>query len=165
MIDIDIAPMTYDHLPQVLAVERGVFTTPWTEEMFRQEIEGVFGSRAFVALHEGRVIGYQIAWVFDEEVHLVNIAVDTDFQHQRIGSRLLMQLIEESTEADKRVITLEVRASNGGAQAFYRLFGFRAVGVRKGYYTDNREDALIMWLDLSRMPARGSIGEGQSQAR
>lgn len=164
MTDIDIVPMTYEHLPQVLGIEQSVFTTPWTEEMFRQEVEGVFGSRTLVAVNGGRVVGYQIAWIFDDEVHLVNIAVNPSFQHKRIGTRLLMHLIEESIDTAKKVVTLEVRASNLGAQAFYRLFGFRTIGVRKGYYTDNREDALLMWLDLERLPAQGSIGEGQPRA-
>ena len=156
--------MTYRHMPQVLGIENSVFTTPWTEEMFRQEIDGIFGSRTLVALHAGRVVAYQIAWFFDEEIHLVNIAVEEGFQHKRIGSRLLMKLIEDAINADKKVITLEVRASNTDVQAFYRVFGFRAIGVRKGYYTDNREDALLMMVDLDRLPVRRTIGEGHSQA-
>ena len=79
------------------------------------QIDGLFGSRSFVAMLDGRVVGYEIAWFFEDDVHLVNIAVDRSFQERGIGSRLLHHLIERSLALGKRVMTLEVRVGNEGA--------------------------------------------------
>jgi [ribosomal protein S18]-alanine N-acetyltransferase len=162
MKNLKLVQMTESHIPGVLAIERRVFDTPWTREMFLQEIRGVFGSHTTVALAEDRVIGYQIAWLIEDEVHLVNIAVDPDYQKHGVGTLLLNHLIEHARGQSKSFITLEVRASNAAAQAFYRRFLFRTIGVRRGYYSDNREDALLMVLDLARMPDRSQVGEGKS---
>jgi ribosomal-protein-alanine N-acetyltransferase len=136
MTDVKLKQMSESHLADVLAIERRVFDTPWTPEMFRQEIRGVFGSRATVALIDDWVVGYQIAWFIEDEVHLVNIAVEEGSRSRGIGALMLNQLIDEALSQDKHIITLEVRASNSGAQAFYRRFLFRTIGVRKGYYSD-----------------------------
>jgi len=149
MANVTLAPMNESHIDEILAIEDAVFDAPWTREMFRQEVRGVFGSYATVALHDGSVVGYQIAWFIEEEVHLVNIAVDNGHQASGIGALLLRHLIEEAISRHKAIITLEVRASNQTAQSFYHRFFFRTIGVRKGYYSDNREDALLMALDLT----------------
>jgi ribosomal-protein-alanine N-acetyltransferase len=159
MNKIDIVPMALSHVPEILAIEQSVFPTPWTREMFRQEIRGMLGSRPFVALAQGRVIGYRVAWYIDEDVHLVNIAVDKRHQMSGVGSLILNHLIDEALAEEMRVITLEVRAGNTAAQAFYDRFHFRTIGVRKGYYTDNREDALLMALDLETFGERREPGE------
>jgi ribosomal-protein-alanine N-acetyltransferase len=165
MGEIKLVPMNACHIPQVLSIERRVFTTPWSEEMFVQEVRGIFGSRAVVAMLGGHVIGYCIAWFIDDEVHLVNLAVTTGHQKRGIGTRLLRQLLEEAAADRKQTITLEVRESNAGAQAFYRRFLFQTIGVRKRYYSDNREDALLMALNLEDLPERGGSGEERSGAR
>ena len=164
MIELKLIPMNPAHIPPVLAIERTVFTTPWTKEMFRQEVRGVFGSRAVVATVGDEVIGYRIAWFIDQEVHLVNIAVARRRQGEGIGTLLLKQLIEEAVEEGTELITLEVRESNARAQAFYRRFFFRAIGVRTGYYSDNREDALLMVLRLDDIVQRRGVAEGKSHA-
>lgn len=146
--DVILQPMDEVHLDQIVTIERRLFTVPWTETMFRQEIRGVFGSRAVVAVHSVRVLGYRIAWFLESEVHLVNIAVDRPFQGLGIGTVLLTDLISEAIRERAELITLEVRAANARAQAFYGRHGFRQVGIRKGYYSDNREDAVLMTLDL-----------------
>lgn len=156
--------MTASHLPQVVDIEQRVFATPWTEEMFVQEVRGFFGSRAVVAAHRGRVIGYCIAWFIDSEVHLVNIAVTPSYQSRGIGTILLEHLLEEAAGDDRRTVTLEVRESNAGAQAFYRRFLFQTIGIRKRYYSDNREDALLMALDLEDLRERGGTGEERPSA-
>jgi ribosomal-protein-alanine N-acetyltransferase len=153
--------MTEDHIPEILEIENSVFTTPWAEEMFLQEVRGLFGSRVTVAVTDGKVIGYQIAWFIEDEVHLANIAVHDAFQGRGVGAMMLSDLIEYALDKDKTIITLEVRASNLGAQAFYRRFYFRAIGVRKGYYTDNREDALLMMMDLQTFAHRRKVVEGK----
>ena len=156
MSDVKLVPMTDRHLASMMAIERAVFETPWTAEMFRQELRGVFGSYAMVAVLDDCVVGYQIAWFIEDEAHLVNIAVDTPHQGKGIGARMLRRLIEEALGRRCTIITLEVRASNEAAQGFYRRFFFKTVGVRKGYYSDNREDALLMALDLKALPGAGA---------
>lgn len=160
MADLVLEKMTARHVSDVLAIERRVFATPWSEEMFLHEVRGSFGSRAVVAKLTGRLVGYAIAWFIDDEVHLVNIAVDLPYQALGVGSTLLIDLIDEALASDKRIITLEVRESNVEAQGFYRGFFFQTIGVRKNYYSDNREDALLMVLDLRRFARRGKTGDG-----
>ena len=154
MTDLNIVPMTETHIPQVLEIENSVFSTPWSSDMFHQEIGGLLGSRSYVATVRDRVVGYAVAWFFDDEVHLVNIAVSKSFQTGKVGTMLLTRIVDDALDADKNVITLEVRSSNSGAQSFYRSLRFRTIGVRKGYYTDNREDALLMMLDLASVAVR-----------
>lgn len=154
MTDVDIQPMHISHLTEILEIEETVFTTPWTRRMFEHEIArggGGEGPRSYavVAVEGDRVVGYVIAWFLVDEVHLVNIAVRKAYQERGVGSFLLSHLIEKACVAGKIIITLEVRESNTSAQAFYRGFMFRKIGVRRGYYTDNREDAALMALDLS----------------
>jgi len=165
MNDVKLTRMTESHIAQVLAIERTVFESPWTSQMFRQEVQGIFGSYPTVAIVDGRVVGYQVAWFIEDEVHLVNIAVRKDYQERGIGALLLRELIEDALAKRKAIITLEVRASNEVAQAFYHRFLFRTIGVRKGYYSDNREDALLMALDLSNFSQRRRAVEGKTEAR
>ena len=162
MENIKLAPMNESHIAPILAIERSVFDSPWTDEMFRQEVRGVFGSHAIVALVDREVAGYQIAWFIEDEVHLVNIAVNADYQGRGVGALLLRELIERALERHMVIITLEVRASNASAQGFYRRFFFKAIGVRKGYYSDNREDALLMALDLTTLAYRRRVIEGKT---
>jgi ribosomal-protein-alanine N-acetyltransferase len=151
------------HIPDILEIETALFPTPWTHGMFEQELiagpnpEGP-GSYAWVAVEAGRVLGYTVAWFVDEGVHLMNIAVRKDCQRRGVGRRLIRHLVRQARSAGKIVIILEVRMSNAGAQAFYESFGFAKFGVRRGYYVDNREDALLMALDLSRASARRKSG-------
>jgi ribosomal-protein-alanine N-acetyltransferase len=161
MVSVNLVPMNESHLPEVLAIEQSVFESPWNGDMFRQEIYGAFGSVPTVALMGQRVVGYRIAWFIEDEVHLVNIAVERRHQRLGIGTVLLDQLIDEAITRDMLLMTLEVRASNVSAQEFYRGFLFKAVGVRRGYYSDNREDALLMVLDLADFVRRRRMGEGK----
>lgn len=165
MDDVRLVPMNPLHLPAVLAIERRVFTSPWSGEMFRQEIRGVFGSRAVAAVLGENVVGYCIAWFIEEEVHLVNIAVSPPYQERGIGTLLLSDLVHAALVSARELITLEVRESNVQAQAFYRRFLFRPVGIRKGYYSDNLENALLMVLDLDDVENRGGLGAETSHVR
>lgn len=162
---IRLEPMTEAHLTRVLEIESEVFSTPWTSEMFTQEVEGHLGSRPIVATLLGEVIGYAIAWFFDEDVHLVNIAVVRRLQSRGIGKLLVNDVVHESRKRGKEIITLEVRAGHAGVQVFYRTFGFRGIGLRKGYYSDDREDALLMILELDQQTPATRAGEGESNAR
>jgi ribosomal-protein-alanine N-acetyltransferase len=165
MTNVKLASMKESHIAEILEIETSVFDTPWTAEMFRQEVRGTFGSHATVAQVGGHVVAYQIAWFIEDEVHLVNIAVTKRCQERGIATLLLNYLIDEALSRNKLIITLEVRAGNAVAQAFYHRFLFRTIGVRKGYYSDNREDALLMALDLTDYSHRRGVGEGKSGAR
>lgn len=162
MTDIKLVPMKEAHIGRIVDIERSVFTSPWSEEMFVQEVRGVFGSRAIVAVMDAVVVGYRIAWFIDREVHLVNIAVADSHQNRGVGTLMLTDLVGDALRANMKLITLEVRESNEAAQAFYRRFLFRTIGIRKGYYSDNREDALLMMLDLDDARRKG---HGESNAR
>ncbi len=151
---VEIRPMQVSHLPEILTIEREVFPSPWTEGMFRQELSRIYVSRLYVALLGDRVVGYELAWFIEDVVHLINIAVAKSYQHRRIGTKLLKHLQEEAVEENKRYITLEVRRSNETAQEFYKAFCFDVAGVRKKYYSDNHEDAVLMILDLGKQTPR-----------
>jgi ribosomal-protein-alanine N-acetyltransferase len=148
MDDIVIMPMAIDHIPQVVDIERKAFTTPWRSEVFLHELHEIEVSRSFVALDGERVVGYMIAWFIEDEIHLINIAVANEEQRKGIGSILLLHLIERAFEEGRKLVTLEVRVSNVAAVALYRSFSFEYVGVRERYYSDNKEDAILMILDV-----------------
>jgi [ribosomal protein S18]-alanine N-acetyltransferase len=137
--------MKLKHVDEVEAIEKTVYPSPWSKNAFLSEIkENTFASY-FVALKDGRVIGYAGIWIILDEAHITNLAVHPDYQRLHIGSALLQQQICEALANGARRMTLEVRFSNISAQNLYAKFGFVPRGVRTRYYSD--EDALIMWLD------------------
>lgn len=144
MLDMTLEPLAESHLSDVLRIERECFPAPWTEGMFRQEVEETWLSRSFVALHDGEVAGYIIAWFLRGEVHVLNVAVTAKYQRQGIGRRLLSHVIELGEQSEHHLVTLEVRASNDPAKLLYVTMGFAPVGVRRRYYRDNDEDAIVM---------------------
>ena len=148
MKTVNIQPMRIRHIPEILEIEKEVFTTPWSEDMFRFELSRGRISRLYVALLDDRVVGYEMAWFLEDEIHLINIAVAHRYQHQKIGSRLLEFLMAEAAAVQASFITLEVRKSNRLAQAFYRAFHFEYIGIRENYYSDNHDDAVLLMLDL-----------------
>lgn len=165
MSDITIESMNLSHVPEILEIEATVFPTPWSRSMFEGELRRATGrhglrSYAIVALRDDEVVGYAIGWFLEREVHLVNIAVKKTCQEHGVGSLLLRSVIEKACAAGKVIITLEVRASNEGAQEFYRRFMFRVIGIRRGYYTDNLEDAVLMALDLDPIVRKGQGRRG-----
>jgi ribosomal-protein-alanine N-acetyltransferase len=158
MKGIEIQEMQPSHLPEVLAIEREVFPAPWSEGMFRQELSGNVVSRMRVALFENRVIAYYIAWFLNDMVHLINIAVALRYQRKGVGTVLLERILGEAEREGRRYIALEVRKGNTSAQLFYGKFHFEKVGIRKRYYSDNFEDAVLMLLDLDKHPFLGEKG-------
>jgi [ribosomal protein S18]-alanine N-acetyltransferase len=141
--DLDIRRLTYADLPQVIAVERRAFPTPWSLAMFVLELSKPSGI-CLAARRDGRLVGYLICSRYDTVWHLMNVAVDPDVRRTGVASGLLAELLERVGEPPAR-LTLEVRRSNGGAIALYERFGFLAAGRRRRYYQDNGEDAVIMW--------------------
>jgi [ribosomal protein S18]-alanine N-acetyltransferase len=143
MTDLDIRPLTYADLPQVIAIERRAFPTPWSLAMFVLELSKPSGI-CLAALIEERLVGYLVCSRYDTVWHLMNVAVDDRLRRQGIATTLLERLFELADKPSEQY-TLEVRTSNDDAIRLYERFGFRTAGRRRAYYHDNREDALIMW--------------------
>jgi len=148
MSGLVIERMRVAHVREIVAIENDLFDGPWTEGMFRQEVRDEFLSRPLVGLVDGAVVAYMIAWFLREEVHLLNIAVARAHQGRGYARALLTRLIGMAREGGRTSISLEVRVSNLRAIRLYESFGFFSVGRRKEYYQNNREDALIMTLDV-----------------
>ena len=147
-----IRPLAYSDLPQVIAIERRAFTTPWSLAMFVLELSKPGG--ICLAAFEGDVMhGYLICSRYDTVWHLMNVSVDPDRRRERIATALLTALIERIGDPQGQ-LTLEVRQSNHGAIALYERFGFRSAGIRRRYYQDNGEDALIMWRTPATLQGR-----------
>jgi [ribosomal protein S18]-alanine N-acetyltransferase len=140
---LDIRRLTYADLPQVIAIERRAFPTPWSLAMFVLELSKPSGI-CLAAMLEGRLSGYLICSRYDRVWHIMNVAVDPDVRRQGLGTALLTRLLERVADEDARY-TLEVRRSNGPAIELYERFGFLVAGLRRRYYQDNGEDALVMW--------------------
>jgi [ribosomal protein S18]-alanine N-acetyltransferase len=141
--DIDIRRLTYADLPQVIAIERRAFPTPWSLAMFVLELSKPSGV-CLAATGEGKLVGYLVCSRYDTVWHLMNVAVDDRLVRQGIATSLIERLMELADGPGEQ-FTLEVRTSNEAAIRLYEKFGFRSAGRRRGYYHDNREDALIMW--------------------
>jgi [ribosomal protein S18]-alanine N-acetyltransferase len=144
-----IESMEECHLAEVIEIERDLFPAPWSAGMFQQEVEEKWLSRSFVALLDGRVVGYVIAWFLQGEVHVLNLAVAKSHQRRGIARRLLRHILDFAEEHKSHMVTLEVRVSNEPARALYMSMGFAPVGIRRRYYRDNNEDALVMTRRLS----------------
>jgi ribosomal-protein-alanine N-acetyltransferase len=141
--ELEIRQLAYADLPQVIAIERRAFPTPWSLAMFVLELSKPSGI-CLAALEDGEIIGYLVCSRYDTVWHLMNVAVEPKRQRQGIASALLERLFEQADKPSEQY-TLEVRTSNDAAIRLYERFGFRAAGRRRAYYHDNREDALIMW--------------------
>ncbi|MCL6517492.1 ribosomal protein S18-alanine N-acetyltransferase [Alicyclobacillus sp.] len=150
-----LRPMQVRDLDEVLRIEKRCFTAPWSRHAFLTELVENQFAHYTVAEYRGRLAGYAGVWLILDEGHVTNIAVDPDFRGRHLGERLLRHLMAQCAARGITRMTLEVRVSNTVAQNLYRKLGFVGVGVRKGYYTDNQEDALIMWVDLPE-PAGGT---------
>ncbi len=156
----EIRRLVFADLPNVVAIERRAFPTPWSLAMFVLELSKPEGI-CLAAQSDGQLVGYTICSRFDQVWHIMNVAVDPELRRRRLATALIEEILERvGPEAQ---ITLEVRPSNSEAIALYERFGFLAAGTRSRYYQDNGEDALIMW----RTPAtlRGSLEDVPAPAR
>ena len=138
-----LRPMSVTDLQQVIRIEHTSFPTPWTLELFVRELSLKF-SHNFVLDLLGMVIGYVNFWVVAGEMHIMSIAVHEDYRGKRVGTMLLERSLAYARRHGAEYVYLEVRKGNLAAMALYRGMEFEVVGVRKGYYTDTGEDALIM---------------------
>jgi [ribosomal protein S18]-alanine N-acetyltransferase len=163
-LEVHLVPMRRRHLRSVLRIEAQVYPRPWSLPLFMSELN-LRSSRIYhVARVGGSVVGYCGLMLVDGDAHITNIAVDPAWHRHQIGTRLLINAARQAKARDAARMTLEVRMSNNGAQALYRKFGFETAGVRKNYYAESREDALIMWaygLDTEEYAERLAAIEAQ----
>ena len=145
--DVVIGPMTPADLDEVDAIERHSFKNPWPARVFLEELERAW-ARVDVARAEDGVVGFCNYWLVKDEVHLLAIATHPDRRRGGIGARLLEHLLAKARSTQSALVTLEVRKSNRPAIALYERYGFVPVGVRRGYYAEDGEDALVMTLEL-----------------
>jgi [ribosomal protein S18]-alanine N-acetyltransferase len=148
-VSIDLRPLTLADLAAIERIERRAYPTPWSRSMFAGEIakQSSICLGAIDGEGAGRLAGYMIISRYADAWHIMNIAIDEDYRRRGIATQLLNRLFELTSTDDRRGYTLEVRVSNAHAIKLYESLGFVARGIRRAYYTDNREDALIMWKD------------------
>lgn len=147
-MDVKIAKMKKSDVDDVIKIEESAYGEHhWSKESFLNELSNDL-ARYYSAYDEnGKLAGYAGCWQILEEVHITNIAVSPEFRRQKIGESLLRQIIDDCYKNKAKYITLEVRVSNKAAIGLYEKYGFKSLGVRKGYYQNNNEDALIMWTE------------------
>jgi ribosomal-protein-alanine N-acetyltransferase len=145
---LEFRSMRYEDIPHVCEIEQEAFTTPWTSGAFHNELTNNQFAHYMILDINGEVAGYGGMWLIMDEAHVTNIAIRDTYRGQKLGKRLLQELMRTASFLGAKRMTLEVRASNHIAQSLYDKLGFASAGIRRGYYTDNREDAIIMWTDL-----------------
>jgi len=157
---IVIEDMSLDDIDGVQEVERASFPVPWPANAFRHELTQNKNARYLVARDNGRIVGYAGLWLMVDEAHITTFAVHPENRRRRIGERLLVRVFELAAALNAEWLTLEVRASNLPAQRLYEKDGFRRAGVRRRYYSDNNEYALIMWTErLRERPVRERLAK------
>lgn len=145
-----IRPMTADDIDAVCQVEEASFPIPWSRDAFVKEVTENNLAHYFVADVDGRAIGYAGMWLIWDGADVTNVAVLPQYQGYGIGTALVRQMADTVRASGAQVLMLEVRRSNERAQHVYRKLGFTVCGERKGYYEDNREDAILMQLDVTK---------------
>lgn len=146
-IGVQVTPMRRRHLRSVLVIEAKVYPRPWSLGLFVGELS-LRSSRVYnVARVGAEIVGYAGLMLNGEDAHVTTIAVDPVWQRNHVGSRLMLEMALAARSRGVRNLTLEVRVANRGAQALYHQFGFSPAGIRKNYYSETNEDALIMWAN------------------
>lgn len=145
MNELMIRDFTIEDIDDIYDVEINSFSDPWSKESFKDELKNNVANY-LVGCIDNRVVGYVGAWFILDEAHITNVAVKPEFRRQGIANKLIIEFINLAKINNIESITLEVRASNIAAQTLYKTFGFIEQGIRKRYYADNNEDAIIMWL-------------------
>ena len=167
-LKLRIEAMRVEDLDEVQRIELASFSTPWPSNAYRSELETNRLATYLVARIEGQVVAYGGMWLMVDEAHITTFAVHPRWRRQRIGERLLLAFLDLARDRRAREATLEVRLSNLAARRLYEKYGFRPVGLRPRYYSDNNEDALIMtteplddpWLRARIERLRQALDEG-----
>jgi [ribosomal protein S18]-alanine N-acetyltransferase len=135
-------------LEEVVAIEKASMPSPWSRELFEEELKR---ERAyyFVVEVEGRIAGYMGYWEAPQEAHIINLAIGPSFRNRRLGQEMIERCLDFASRRGARLATLEARESNAAARRLYEKCGFRTVAIRKKYYSDNQEDAIVMIRELS----------------
>ncbi len=145
---IHILKMTTEHIKEVHKIEEDCFSIPWSEKSFYDELTKNKMAIYIVAKEDDEIVGYGGMWHVINEGHITNIAVKKQHRKKGIGTKIINALIEIAKEKEMIGITLEVRVSNDIAKSLYKKSGFIIEGIRKEYYDDNKEDAIVMWKHL-----------------
>ncbi|AIM16792.1 MULTISPECIES: ribosomal protein S18-alanine N-acetyltransferase [Neobacillus] len=140
--------MREEDINQVYEVEKASFTTPWSIEAFYNELYNNKFAVYIVLEQDHRVIGYSGMWLVIDEAHVTNVAILPEYRGRKLGEAMMRKLMAVAREMGAKSMTLEVRVTNEVAQSLYRKLGFQNGGIRKNYYSDNQEDALVMWVNL-----------------
>ncbi|BAC12603.1 ribosomal-protein-alanine N-acetyltransferase [Oceanobacillus iheyensis HTE831] len=148
MNNITMRPMELADIPEVLHVENACFQTPWTTDIFYQELIENAHAYYYVVEVERTVVGYIGSWMVLDDAQITNFAILPSYRRNKLGEKLFRYLMQIAIAKGVERLSLEVRASNIAAQSLYRKFGLVPGGVRKRYYTDNHEDAIVMWVNL-----------------
>jgi ribosomal-protein-alanine N-acetyltransferase len=141
-----IMPMRRRQLRSVIRIEEECYPRPWSATLFLSELAQRSSRRYTVAALGPMVVGYAGLMIVEDEGHVTTLTVDPDWQHRGVGTVLLLDLARAAIDLGLRHLTLEVRASNAPAQVLYRRFGFAPGGVRRNYYAESGEDAIVMWV-------------------
>jgi [ribosomal protein S18]-alanine N-acetyltransferase len=147
-----VEPMRDADVPAVAAIERRCYPVPWHENAYHTEIANR-SACYLVARQAGVIVGFAGMWVVMDEAHITTLAVDKPCRRQHIGERLMLSLVEEAVYRQATRASLEVREHNDAAQRLYTKYGFRRAALRKRYYSDNQENAVVMWVDELQEPA------------
>ena len=146
-MNVELRRLEQRDLDIVEEIERASYPTPWSRSMFAAELRKPSSIAIGAYLEEGELVGYAFVSRYVDAWHVMNVAVSPAFRRRGVASTLLERLFEVTAADPRRGYTLEVRVSNTEAIRLYERLGFEARGIRRGYYTDNREDALIMWRE------------------
>jgi [ribosomal protein S18]-alanine N-acetyltransferase len=147
MADLVIRRMAAEDVGSVHEIDTLSFSLPWPERSYQFELKGNPTSRCWVAEQDGRIVAMLVLWVIMDEVHIATIAVHPDYRRRGIGERILLHSLHQAQTEGARRAFLEVRAGNETAKNLYIKYGFIVDGVRKQYYKDNQEDAILMSCD------------------
>ncbi|KAB7665566.1 ribosomal protein S18-alanine N-acetyltransferase [Bacillus sp. B1-b2] len=140
--------MTIEDIEDVYKIETVSFSTPWSKEAFYNELTQNRFAKYIVIQYNEELVGYCGVWIVVDEAHITNIAILPEYRGLKLGETLLRKIMEEAKTLGAKSMTLEVRMSNIVAQNLYRKLGFQNGAIRKKYYTDNQEDALVMWVKI-----------------
>lgn len=145
---IEIREMKLEDLDEIMRIERELFSSQWPRSIFRSELTENPYAYYYIMKFNKKIIGYAGIWLMREGAQVTNIAISPKYQGKSLGKKLFSFIFQKAINEGCESLSLEVRKSNEIAQNMYRQFGLVPAGIRKEYYTDNREDAIIMWVNF-----------------